>query len=886
MFEMEPGISLAHYRLIEKIGAGGMGLVWKATDTRLDREVAVKVLNAEISADKRRLTRFEREAKLLASINHPNVATIYGLDEQDGRHFIAMELIPGEDLAQRLDREPMGLGEALRIARQIAGALEATHEKGVIHRDLKPANVHVTPNGEIKVLDFGIARDASQPGRDAEPEATLPGSILGTVSYMSPEQARGKAVDAATDLWAFGCVLYRMLCGRNAFGGDTRWDRLAAVLREEPDLKALPVDTPQAIRDLIERCLVKDRSKRMDDAGAARRVVESVLGVSTISAEGIGVADLIAEERTRGSAVRWLLFVVLVLAAVWLGIRAVSNVDETGPDAGTAKRVDRSIAVLPFENVGGAAENAAFTAGIHDDILNRVAKIGDLRVISRTSVMEYRGTPKSLREIGAELGVLTVLEGGVQRSGDQVRINVRLIDVANDTQLWTESFDRELSAGQLFSIQSDVAGQVAIALHATLSVDERERIDHSPTDNFEAYDAYLKGLEYFHKPGQLEENFMPARRLLERATELDPMFAQAYAALSRAAGDHHWFGGGGRDALHEARRAAERALEIAPNLSEAHMALGTYYYMKRDYDAALEQLSIAERGLPGNSELIRWKAFIVRRRGKWDQALHDLKRALALDPRDAEACMEVGFTLLNMRRYEEADVYFRDGLDLAPDYPAARIYGSLLPLLRDGSAASAQAAADGIEGVAEVQWKYAHGWQAMLAIGDFERAERMATATDRVTGQWHDYPQSVLLGWTYRLEGREADAAEQFAIAVRILEDDVSARPEDARLHTSLGLAYAGLGRFDEAIAAGQRGVELMPISRDTFTGTWLLQDLGWIYVMAGELDAAVDVLDRILEIPSVWSIELLLSDPRTNPLRDHEGFQALVDKYSRPADV
>jgi TolB-like protein/Flp pilus assembly protein TadD len=729
------------------------------------------------------------------------------------------------------------------------------------------------------VLDFGIARD-TQPGADTEPEATLPGSILGTVSYMSPEQARGKGVDAATDLWAFGCVLYRILCGRNAFPGDTRWDRLAAVLREEPDLKALPVDTPQAIRDLIERCLVKDRSKRMDDAGAARRIVESVLGISTISAEGVGVADMIVEDRTRGSAVRWLLFVALAVLAVWLGARAVSRMTETGSAGLAATRADRSIAVLPFENVGDVAENAAFTAGIHDDILNRVAKIGDLRVISRTSVLEYRDTVKSLQEIGADLDVAHVLEGGVQRSGDEVHINLRLIEVASEELLWSESFDRKLSAEQLFSIQSDVAGEVAVALQATLSADERGRIDLVPTDNLEAYDAYLKGLEYYHRMGQLEEDFIPARRMFKRATELDPTFALAYAALSRAAGDHHWFGSGGPDALYEARRAAERAVEIAPDLSEAHMALGTYFYMKRDYDAALEQLSIAEQGLPGDSELIRWKAFIMRRRGMWDQALNDLKRVLALDPRDADTAMEVGFTLLNQRRYEEADRFFADSLDLAPDYPAATVFRSLLPLLRDGSAASAVEAADGIESVAGVEWRYAHGWQAMLSVGDYERAARMATAIDRVTGQWHDYPQSLLLGWTYRLEGREAEAAEQFSAAVKILEDDASARPEDARLHTSLGIAYAGLGRFDEAIRSGRRGVELMPIARDTFTGTWLMQDLGWIYVMAGELDLAIDAFNRILEIPSMWSIELLLADPRTNPLRDHEGFRALVDDH------
>ena len=879
---MEPGSSLAHYRLIDKIGEGGVGQVFKALDTRLDREVAIKVLNAEFSSDERRLSRFEREAKLLASINHPNIATIYGLDEQDGQVFIAMELIPGEDLSRRLDRGRPSLVETLRIARQIAGALEATHARGVIHRDLKPANVQLTPGGDIKVLDFGIARDAEQPGGDSLGSGpTRPGSILGTVSYMSPEQARGKPVDGATDLWAFGCVVYRMLSGTAAFPGDTRWDRLASVLREEPDWDALPGDTPPLVVELIKRCLAKDRSKRLDDAGVARRMIESVLGESTISSETGEFSELSTETRTwKTPAIRWVLLAALVAVAGWWGYRTASG---TTDDAAAVPEevVDRSLAVLPFENRGGA-ENVAFTVGIHDDILNRVAKIGDLRVISRTSVMEYGSTTLSVREIGEELGVAAILEGGIQRAGDQVRINLQLIDTATEQQLWAESFDREVSAEQIFAIQSEIAGQVADALKATMSAEERRAIDHLPTSVMPAYEAYLEGLNKFYIPGQLADNLKPARRLFREATELDPEFALAYAFLSRAARDHHWLGGGEQEALDEALEAASRALEIAPGLPEAHLALGTYLYMTRDYDAALEELRIAEQGLPSNSEVIRWKAYIVRRRGGWDEALRDLQRARSLDPRDVEAIAEVGFTLLTLRRYDEAELYYREALDLISDYPAAKIYGLLLPFLRDGTIGSARRAADGIADVAPVPWKYAHGWQTLISARDFERAAVMAAAPGRIVGQWHDYPSSLLIGWTYRLEGRGGDAAEEFEAARLELEADLVERPDDARLHVALGIAYAGLGRHRAAVASGLKAVRLMPIAKDTFVGTWLLQDLGWIYVMVGEYDEAVDIFNRILEVPSIWSIELLRADPRSDPLHDHPGFKHLVDKYGR----
>jgi tetratricopeptide (TPR) repeat protein len=451
--------------------------------------------------------------------------------------------------------------------------------------------------------------------------------------------------------------------------------------------------------------------------------------------------------------------------------------------------------------------------------------------------------------------------------------------------LWTETFDREYSAEQLFAIQSDVAGQVALALHASLSADERRRIDELPTTNTDAYAAYLEGLKFL-RAGRQEEHFIGARRNFERAVELDPSFALAYAGLSRAARNHHWFANGRREALEEARRAAECAIEIASDLSEAHLALGTLYYLDRDYDAALKHLSRAERGLPGNSELMRWKAFIIRRRGGWEDALRDLERARSLNPRDAQATMEVAFTLFNLRRYDEAEEYFGRALELAPQDAGARIYGSLVPLMRDGSVASAIAAAEGIELAENVPWKYIHSWQALLAAGDFEGAAASVSKVERIQGQWHDYPNSVLLGWTYLLQDRAADAREQFEKAVRILEDDVAEDPKEGKLYASLGVAYAGLGRFEEAIEAGRRATELWPIEKDTFVGTWMLQDLGWIYVMAGEHDAAVEAFDRILAVPSVWSIEMLKADPRAAPLNGHPAFQALVTEYSRPADV
>jgi TolB-like protein/Flp pilus assembly protein TadD len=884
---IESGGTLAHYRLIEKIGEGGMGVVWRAVDTTLDREVAIKILARELSEESHRLTRFQREAKLLASINHPNIATIYGIHEQDDTRFLAMELIPGEDLARRLERGPLGLADALSAARQIAAALEATHERGVIHRDLKPANIHLTPGGEVKVLDFGIARDMApaEPGEEARDE-TRPGVILGTVSYMSPEQARGKPLDARTDLWSLGCVLYQMLAGRPPFSGETRWDKLAALLREEPDWNALPERTPASVRDLLRGCLDKSPERRPGGAGEVRRTLDAALAAMTTPEEVAPPREPSAEGPSARRARFWIVAAIVVVGAVLLiwGLRGAKS---PAPADEVAAADRRSVAVLPFRSMGGGEENDVFAAGIHDDVLNRIAKIGDLKVISRTSVQEYGETSKTMKQIGEELGVAAVLEGSVYRAGDQVRINVQLIDAASDETLWAESYDRELTLEEIFGIQGDIAERIAGALQATLSADERRRIGALPTDDLGAYELYLQGIELLARTEYLEEDFVRARAVFEQAVSRDPTFALAYAGLSEAALNHYWLAGGPREAREAAGEAARRAVELSPELPEAHMALGTYLYLLHDYGAALEELSIAERGLPGNAELHRWKGYMMRRRGRWEEGLSHLERARSLDPREPIASLELGFTLMHLRRYDEALGWFEESVALAPEFPAARLFRAMVPVLRDGTLEAAAAAADEIEAIRPIPRKYSQGWQVLLCLRDYDRVVSLLSESQRVTGQWHDYPTSLLVGWTYRLEGRDEDAAREFDTARKVLEEDLGEHPQDVRLHGALGVTYAGLGRKEEALREGRRAVELLPMDRDVFIGGWQLQDLAWIYVMTGEHDAAVETFEQLLTRPSAWSIELFLLDPRIDPLRDHAGFRDLVDRLraARPAE-
>jgi serine/threonine-protein kinase len=623
----------------------------------------------------------------------------------------------------------------------------------------------------------------------------------------------------------------------------------------------------QDLESVISKCLEKDPGQRFQDT---QELVDALKRLQT--------AGAFRRARFR----RVVPVFIVVLLGVVLGIWMISQERSLDPVGRVASSRPRSLAVLPFQNLGEGQEATSFTDGIHAEILNRLAKIGELKVISRTSMMEYRETTKNLMQIADELGVATVLEGSVQRAGDQYRIIVQLIDAKTDENLWAESYSRKLSVSGIFSTQSDIALRVATALHATLTADERERIAAVPTTDVEAYILYLRGLELLHRPGQLVSNIYAAREYFEEAVALDPTFALAYAGLSRAARDQFWLIGGNQEDLDVAMEAATRALELQPELPEAHLALGTVLYVQRDYDRAQDEMNVALLGLPGNSELLRWLGYIARRLGDWDTALEHLQRARGLNPREAEATNEVGLTLLCMRRYDEALSHLDLALELAPHYPLARVYRAMTPVLRDGTEEAVSRAVQEFGEVPGGPWKYAHGWQLLLYARDFEGAIEFVTPVERVSGQWYDYPRSLLIGWSRFLQGRSDEAMAGFDEAVRILEPDLRANPDDARLHSSLALAYAGLGRKEEALREGRRSVEIVPLEMDAFTGAWLLQDLAWVYTMTGELDAAVETLDRVLSVPSVWSIEALLLDPRVDPLRGHGGFEKLVKKYRR----
>jgi serine/threonine-protein kinase len=567
-----------------------------------------------------------------------------------------------------------------------------------------------------------------------------------------------------------------------------------------------------------------------------------------------------------------------VVAAGWLIL---------GERAASAGEERQLIAVLPLENLSPDPDNEFFAAGIHEDILSQLTKIQALDVISRTSVLQYAGTDKDIPTIAEELGgVDGIVEGSVRRAGNQVRVVLQLID-KTDVHLWSETYDRDLTVANMFAIQSDIAQQIARALRAEMTPEERQRIEASPTDNLEAYDFYLRGKGFYLIPGWLVEKGRSAERMFEQAVALDPSFALAHAWLSITHSKMYWYRYDHTDErLQDARASADRALELDPDLAEAHLALARYYYWgRREYDRALEALSRAEQGRSGDAFVHATKGYIYRRQGQWENAIASLMQAAALDPRNAVRFLDLGELHRFLRRYDEAESYYDLALIVEPEYWLAAESKAAISLQRDGSLGALRALLDlHPEQPLSLMWvEFLHRDYA-AALAALSRVE-----DEIISVQDAYYPKPLYAGFIYYAAGQEGLAQAVFDSARMILEAAVSERPDDARRHRALGLAYAGLGLKEAAIQEGRTAVELLPLSKDAFYwGSGHQIALAQIYAMVGEYDAAIDQLDYLLSIPSGgWapygidlSVPELRIDPTWDPLRDHPRFQALLERY------
>ncbi len=607
------GKTLSHYKVIEKIGQGGMGEVYRAEDTNLSREVAIKVLPEQFTQDPQRLARFEREAKLLASLNHPNIAAIYGYEEAGDVRFLALELVPGETLQERVAKGPVPVEEALEVCRQIAEGMEAAHEKGVIHRDLKPANVKVTPEGKVKILDFGLAKASMTDDPTLDPaeaptmsiDATRPGTILGTPAYMSPEQARGYATDARTDIWSFGCVLYEVLTGQQTFSGATTVDIIGALVAADPDWDLLPGTTPAVLSNLLRRCLQEDPQQRFASITETRIEIESAA-----STPHVGPAS-----------------------------RDPHQDSHQLPS-------EKSLLILPFANQSSNPEDEYFSDGLTEELITDLSRIRGLRIVPSTASFRLKNTEKTLQKIAAKFKVRYVLSGRVRKAGESVRVNAQLIDVWSDRSVWADRYTGDLK--DVFELQEEVSRAIAGSLELQIEPSSRE-------PKPEAKEAFLKGRHFFRQT--TTSGLQRALECFEKAVTLDPGYGPAFAAQAEAyvTITTSWDALPARETMPKARAAAEKALGLDQRLAEAHKAMGLVATYEWELQRAEKCFQEALRLNPSHTGAHRgYSELLMLLDTRYQEALQHVDRGLAYDPTDPGLRMQRGWVYFFSRDFSRA----------------------------------------------------------------------------------------------------------------------------------------------------------------------------------------------------------------------------------------
>ena len=887
------GKSIGHYRIESLIGVGGMGEVYLARDERLGRKVALKFLPDSLTTEEPQLSRFKNEARTASALNHPNILTVYEIGVEEHVQFIATEFIEGVTLRAALATGRMSAQRALEIAVQVASALAAAHDAGVVHRDIKPENIMLRPDGYVKVLDFGIAKLTEQRSTSGDHRTetttllqTRPGLVLGTAHYMSPEQARGHKVDARSDIWSLGIVLYEMVAGSPPFRGETPSDCIAAILTAEPaPLSSVSPDVPVKLESILQTALrknVDERYQTIKEMLAELRLLSAKLEAgSSSSSHTESARDSNSSEVKRPKLGLLVTLMAAVLAVVAVACFFVFGVPKSSPN-------EKSIAVLPFENLSEDKSNAYFADGIQDEILTRLSKIADLKVISRTSTQRYKKSHQKLSEIAKQLGVANLLEGSVQKTNDQVRVNVQLIRAGNDSHLWAETFDRRLT--DIFSVESDVAKAIADQLRAKLTGQEEEVIAAKPTNNPQAYDAYLRGLAYTLKTGNSPANTLGAQKCLKEAVRLDPKFALAWALLSYVdALGYLTLTLQPTEALRdETGQAAETALALQPDLGEAILAKGYYYYAcLKDNDAAVRYFEQARPFLPNSSQIPESLAYVARRRGQWEQSESYFNEAERLDPRNASLLTQHAQSYMIVRRFPEALRKFDQVLDVIPDdvdtlAQQAGIAQAQGDLMRAGALLGPLNPSADDTGALEIQV-----YQAILERRPAEMIARLSEILanpDPALG-YNNGELRFWLGWAQDVAGDHAAAQESWRQARIELEPFLKEQPDNYVLIGDLALVAMGLRDKAAAFALSEQAMKVLPLEKDAVDGPAPIEVFARVAAQLGEPERAISALQKLLSIPSEGALAsrvpltpaLLRLDPMFDPLRNDQRFQKLT---------
>jgi serine/threonine protein kinase/Tfp pilus assembly protein PilF len=859
------------YQLLEEIGRGGQGVVYRAHQKSLNRTVALKVIGLGPWTTEAHLKRFQREAEAAASLENPCIVPVYEVGERDGSCYFSMKFVEGGQLDEAVKRTPMPIRRAVELIAKLARTVHYAHGHGILHRDIKPGNILLDAQGEPLLTDFGLAGLM-----EAESTITRTLDVMGTPSYMAPEQAAGEhtKLSKATDIYGLGAVLYQLLTDHPPFAGGTTYETIRLLLNTEPRQPRLwnrKID--RELSTICLKCLEKDPKRRYSSALALAEDLEHWLKHEPIQAKPSGLFTHSRKWLRRNPAIAALMASLIALAAI-MGWNIWQSELITGPPA-------KSVAVLPFSNLSKEEENAYFADGVQDEILTRLASLADLKVINRTSVMQYKsGAARDLRKIGHQLGVARVVEGSVQRAGNRVRVNAQLIDASTNRQVWGQSYDRDLA--DVFAIQSEIATSIAHQLQARLSSREKTAIEQAPTNDITAFELYARAEPFASR--STKADLLEAADLLNQAIARDPSFFKAYCLLASTHDRLYFFGhdhAPARLALAEA--AIQEAFRLHPDAGETHLARAQNLYQGYlDYDAAVAELEVAAKSLPNNASVFEWKGYIERRQGKQEEAVRSLERAIDLDPRNSYTLQQIALSFRLLHRFAEQKSVLDRALAIDPNNVDIKLERAAVEFYWKADTRPLREMVDSIratnpaatQDIAEYWLFYA------LAERDTAAAKNAVIAAGEnpaLTDETVDFSRPFMEGVIARMTKDDAQARAAFT-AARAEQQKILQAPESyGPALCVLGLIDAGLGRKEEAVREGRRAVELLPVEKDAIHGIGMIEYFAMIAAWVGDKDLACEQLAIAVRPPSPLNYGHLKLLPFWDPLRGDPRFEKIV---------
>jgi TolB-like protein len=869
------GSRIQDYELLNEVARGGMGIVYRARQRLPPRIVALKMILPANVGSVDAVKRFRVEAEAAASLEHEGILPIYAVGEHDGAPFYSMKFAECGTLADRLGEYQEKPREAAALVAAIAHAVAFAHEHGILHRDLKPANVLFDRARKPYVSDFGLAKWLAR-----KSDLTQTFALLGTPFYMAPEQAiSSHMVTPSADVYSLGAILYHLLTGHPPFTGDTPMEVLhRAENQPAPRPRLTNRRIPPDLETICLKCLEKDPKGRYSSALALAEDLEHWLKHEPIRAKRSGFFTHARTwvQRNPTSALLAASLMALAAAAGWIVWKSEF----------IRQPVTNGIAVLPFENLGEQNEQAAFVDGVQDDILTKLAKIADLKVISRTSVMDYRGK-RNLRQIGNDLRVSHVLEGSVRRAGTHLRLNAQLIDTRTDTHIWAEQYDRDLN--DLFAVQSEIAQKVAERLNAKVTSAERLAIEERPTTDLVAFELYSRARNIWGVTWQMAD-MLQVIDLLNRAVARDPSFLQAYCELALAHDQLHFFGDDHTPArLASAEAAIQQAFRIRPNAGEPHLARAWHLYNGYlEYNGALAELEVARRSLPNDSRIFTLMAIIQRRMGRWEESMRNFERAIQLNPRSIHTLQQTEGSYGMARRYAEQKSMLDRILTIEPNNVWAKAERAFVEMGWKADTGPLHQVIDEIRATnPAVMPEIGDGWlRCALGERDLNAAKDALLASGEIAlgGGAVNFTRPFVEGVIARMTNDEHKAQLAFTAARAEQEKRVQAQPDYGPAWCVLGVIDAALGRKEDALREGRRAVELLPVEKDSINGMLMIKYLAMIAAWVGEKDLACEQLATAVRCPysgidlSYGELKLM---PWWDPLRGKPCFEKIVSSLA-----